>query len=184
MRSYSTSDFHLWDDRGSNPDALAGSKFSHRFGFRRRASPFEKLGVTIARSWSGLCLDRAARECRIRQFRNPFRPRPSSLYTFGFHASRSTSPYTAWLGVVVRRTATSSPNLSASRPVFPSGRLIVHKSAVSTDSTIIPRRDSPSDSALPLRAVRRRRATRAAETGPRERLGTSGSPGAGPLRSR
>ena len=25
-----------WDDRDSNPDALAGCRFSHRFGFRRR----------------------------------------------------------------------------------------------------------------------------------------------------
>jgi hypothetical protein len=27
-----------WDDRGSNPDALAGCRFSHHFGFRRRIS--------------------------------------------------------------------------------------------------------------------------------------------------
>ena len=37
-----------------------GSKFSHRFGFRRRRV------VRTRRSWSGLCLDRARSACRVR----------------------------------------------------------------------------------------------------------------------
>ncbi|HEY6234725.1 MAG TPA: hypothetical protein VIW69_06475 [Candidatus Elarobacter sp.] len=34
--------FVEWDDRDLNPDALAGSKFSHRFGFRRHSDGAER----------------------------------------------------------------------------------------------------------------------------------------------
>ena len=62
---------------------------------------------------------------------DPGRPRPSSLYTFRRQNRRLGSALSE------HDVPESSPNLSASRPVFPSGRL-TYKSAVSAYSTIIP----------------------------------------------
>jgi hypothetical protein len=76
----------------------------------RTASAFAAAAIASRRSWSGLCLDRAARFA-IRS--GVGRARPVS----------TPSAEAAWLGVVVQRAATSSPTLSASRPPFPIGRL-------------------------------------------------------------
>ena len=76
----------------------------------RTASAFAAAATASRRSWSGLCLDRAA---RLHDRSGVGRARPVS----------TPSAEAAWLGVVVQRPATSSPTLSASRPPFPIGRL-------------------------------------------------------------
>jgi hypothetical protein len=63
---------------------------------------------------------------------DPGRPRPSSLYTFRKQVAGGLARRCQGTGV-----PESSPNLSASRPEFPPGRLTC-KSAVSAYSTIIP----------------------------------------------
>jgi hypothetical protein len=109
-----------WDDRGSNSDALAGGRFSYHFGFRRPAFVMRSRFVVWTVPWP------------LGSAWVPGRPRPSSLYTFRRAGNRR-------LGSALsgHRVPESSPNLSASRPEFPPGRLTC-KSAVSAYSTIIP----------------------------------------------
>jgi hypothetical protein len=110
MRYLSFNVLHIWDDRDSNPDALSSSKFSYHYRFRDRIA---FVVWTVPWPYGAFHVGRA---------------RPVST------PSARLEGRSAWLGVVSEESAEFERI-----PRIVSGFAAPKKSAVSTDSTIIPK---------------------------------------------